>query len=913
MQAPAPATPPGTTQARSPTGSPDDFEEELSFDYIWDSNGDFVRVSKGRRTSTSSTQTSPSSDRGHTLPEDAKEDAPPATRNSSAAPPHVFLNSPVRPTSLSRSESATVLASAPSAAEHDHQQPSRFPGPSVRSFSRVASGPASLALANGVAALSINKSAAGLPARRVPLDDDVRARGHEYQEPQQEEDDKENASGADDDVPHLDVMPSRLRGGPPIRDPSRFGVSHGLPPPAPPNGGRPLTDVVPVPQRNASRLVARNGAGRAAKGGSLGSSKQVGFGGVSEMQLDGDYNNYEGDTDPEEEAVEAPPPISRQRSYGMTGTASAASTSTAAALAASGSRPRRSASLTSDHYAAQPQQPARYTAARPGTSLGINDPRANVHSLDQDLDLAYADRHRPSRSSEEAHKRQSPPPPLRTSAEGLVAAQRLGHRRRDSDTLRSGAMPSGSPTLGEQRAPLPPRLSPNTRAAPPLRRSPTAPEVGAPSNLAIQQQQQQQRSDVEKASSRMTQREAPPPPVMPNGQQSRHIVVNRKGYARLDMIGKGGSSRVYRCLDHNNEIFAIKRVTLDKTDAETLQNYKNEIGLLKRLAGNARIIRLIDSEVKGGPNGKQGHLFLVMEYGEIDLARLLSEQQKEPMNMAWIAYYWQQMLQAVQIVHDEKIVHSDLKPANFVLVKGQLKLIDFGIANAIANDTTNIQRDHQIGTLNYMSPEAIELPEGTRRLKVGRASDVWSLGCILYQMVYGRPPFQHLSTMYHKMKAIPDASYEIEYPEYAVPSIPKDKTPPNAGEGQPPAGEGEDSQRPRTPPMPLEHLKRRVRRDVIETMKSCLMRSPKQRAVIPDLLEDEWLVMGREPGPPTPPTIGDMLGEDETVINPHYMAQLLQHGMKLGAVGEQMDEDVLLREASRLVQELKALYTSTAH
>ena len=54
------------------------------------------------------------------------------------------------------------------------------------------------------------------------------------------------------------------------------------------------------------------------------------------------------------------------------------------------------------------------------------------------------------------------------------------------------------------------------------------------------------------------------------------------------------------------------------------------------------------------------------------------------------------MLQCVQVIHDEKIVHSDLKPANFVLVKGQLKLIDFGIANAIANDTTNIQRDHQV-------------------------------------------------------------------------------------------------------------------------------------------------------------------------------------------------------------------------
>ena len=84
--------------------------------------------------------------------------------------------------------------------------------------------------------------------------------------------------------------------------------------------------------------------------------------------------------------------------------------------------------------------------------------------------------------------------------------------------------------------------------------------------------------------------------------------------------------------------------------------------------------------------------------------------------MVWVAYYWQQVriylisfvnptficcfqiLQAVQVIHDAKIVHSDLKPANFVLVKGQVKLIDFGIANAIANDTTNIQRDTTVRT-----------------------------------------------------------------------------------------------------------------------------------------------------------------------------------------------------------------------
>lgn len=162
------------------------------------------------------------------------------------------------------------------------------------------------------------------------------------------------------------------------------------------------------------------------------------------------------------------------------------------------------------------------------------------------------------------------------------------------------------------------------------------------------------------------------------------------------MIGKGGSSRVFRVLNGANELYAIKRVSLDKTDAETMNGYLNEIALLKRLDGNSRIIRLIDSEVKAGPGGSKGHLFLVMECGEIDLARLISEQMREPLNMVWVAYYWQQMLQAVHVIHEEKIVHSDLKPANFVLVRGQIKLIDFGIANAIANDTTNIQRDHQV-------------------------------------------------------------------------------------------------------------------------------------------------------------------------------------------------------------------------
>lgn len=414
---------------------------------------------------------------------------------------------------------------------------------------------------------------------------------------------------------------------------------------------------------------------------------------------------------------------------------------------------------------------------------------------------------------------------------------------------------------------------------------------------------------------------------------NRHTVVNKRAYARLDLIGKGGSSRVYRVLSSTNELHAIKRVSLDRTDADTMNGYMNEIALLKRLEGNQRIIRLIDSEVKPGTGGSKGYLLLVMECGEVDLAKLIQEQSREAVNMVWVAYYWQQMLQAVHVIHEEKIVHSDLKPANFVLVKGQLKLIDFGIANAIANDTTNIQRDHQIGTVNYMSPEAIELPDGMRRLKVGRPSDVWSLGVILYQMVYGQTPFQHLS-VYQKMKAIPDEGHEIEFPEYSVPLASGSKSgSPNNGSGgsggsapgsggASASGGGRDSHGASSP-MRLEHLKRRVRPDVIRSMKSCLCRNPKDRATIPELLKMEWLGLSADDAveapstkpPPAPDSGGpvdiqSLLAENETVINPHYMRQLLEYGMKLAQAhrdGPGLGDEGLDREAVRLVNELKGL------
>jgi serine/threonine protein kinase len=119
------------------------------------------------------------------------------------------------------------------------------------------------------------------------------------------------------------------------------------------------------------------------------------------------------------------------------------------------------------------------------------------------------------------------------------------------------------------------------------------------------------------------------------------------------------------------------------------------------------------------------------EFGETDLERLLRihstptvpvlPNSPPPRNWNLIRMVWQQMLEAVTTIHNARVVHGDLKPANFVFIKGRLKLIDFGIAKTIQSNTTNIVRDDPIGTINYIAPEAlidVHQGDGAPQMKV---------------------------------------------------------------------------------------------------------------------------------------------------------------------------------------------------
>ena len=285
-------------------------------------------------------------------------------------------------------------------------------------------------------------------------------------------------------------------------------------------------------------------------------------------------------------------------------------------------------------------------------------------------------------------------------------------------------------------------------------------------------------------------RPAPPPPKMTvletataiagaasasQKKKKSAISVNGKLFTRLDCIGRGGSARVYRVMAENHKIFALKRVSLEDVDELAIRGYKGEIELLKKLENVDRVVRLFDYEI----NDERQTLSILMEMGESDLNRVLTlrlNADNAKFDVSFTRYFWKEMVECVQAVHQHDIVHSDLKPANFLLVQGRLKLIDFGIANAIQDDTVNVHREQQIGTPNYMSPEALldsnaakGLPSTVGKLmKLGKPSDVWSLGCILYQMVYGKPPFAHITNQMHRIMAIPNPSHVIQYPDTGV-------------------------------------------------------------------------------------------------------------------------------------------------
>jgi serine/threonine-protein kinase len=190
-------------------------------------------------------------------------------------------------------------------------------------------------------------------------------------------------------------------------------------------------------------------------------------------------------------------------------------------------------------------------------------------------------------------------------------------------------------------------------------------------------------------------------------------------------------SVLYLARDADGERVVLKMVPPDITTSATRA----------RLWREARALAAVDHPGVvhvHGTGEHEGMPWIVMDYVHgVDLKRVLAD--RGPLAVEVALRYAIQAAEALVAAHDAGVIHRDLKPSNLLLTpEGRIVLVDFGIAKrrdgARDEDVLTSARE-VLGTPAYLSPEQLEHGLADER------SDVWSLGCVLYEMVVGAPPF----------------------------------------------------------------------------------------------------------------------------------------------------------------------------
>lgn len=223
------------------------------------------------------------------------------------------------------------------------------------------------------------------------------------------------------------------------------------------------------------------------------------------------------------------------------------------------------------------------------------------------------------------------------------------------------------------------------------------------------------------------------------------------GYHRSRYIGRGqfASAYIVRPVnpvngDKEDVEYVAKVVPLDHLGSNDRRLAQQEVELLRRLR-HPNIVTYVDSFLvqasagRGLPN--QLAVVIVTEYCEGGDLRILirlhtRKEPKELFDESLIMHWFGQMLLALQVVHRSKILHRDLKTSNLFLSKDQhtLKVGDFGISRVL--DNTAEAATTVVGTPYYMSPEVC------RSEPYRDKSDVWAVGCVLYELCMLRHPFE---------------------------------------------------------------------------------------------------------------------------------------------------------------------------
>ncbi|KAL6104536.1 plk3 [Pungitius sinensis] len=238
-------------------------------------------------------------------------------------------------------------------------------------------------------------------------------------------------------------------------------------------------------------------------------------------------------------------------------------------------------------------------------------------------------------------------------------------------------------------------------------------------------------------------------PEQPKPELAQVVTDSKTGrcYSKGKLLGKGGFARCYEMTDlSSNKMYAVKVIPQSRVSKPHQRDkITNEIELHKTLS-HKHVVKFSHHFED------QENIYIFLELcSRKSLAHIWKA--RHTLTEPEVRYYLRQIISGLKYIHSRGILHRDLKLGNFFVNENmELRLGDFGLAAKL--ETVELRKKTICGTPNYLAPEVLN------RQGHGTESDVWSLGCVMYTLMCGNPPFETLD-LKETYKCIKDVRYNL--------------------------------------------------------------------------------------------------------------------------------------------------------